>query len=65
MVYGKTIYENENLQNYFLNQCDFKECKHNEETDNYFFEGREYDYLDEIMKILLQRKIDKFNQKIA
>ncbi|AZA51184.1 hypothetical protein EG346_24790 [Chryseobacterium carnipullorum] len=65
MVYGKTIYENEILQDYFLNQCDFQDCIYNVDTDCYEFEGTSYDYQDEIMRILLDRKINNNKQKIA
>ena len=65
MVYGKTIYENEILTDYFLNQCDFQDCTYNAETDCYDFEGKTYDYKEDIMKILLERKINKANQKSA
>ncbi|WP_312344913.1 DUF1281 family ferredoxin-like fold protein [Chryseobacterium binzhouense] len=65
MVFGKTIYENEILKDYFLNQCDFQECTYNAETDSYNFEVIAYEYKDDIMKILLERKIDNTNQKTA
>lgn len=63
MVFGKTIYENKVLTDYFLNQCDFQECAYNADTDCYDFEGVTYEYKDDIMKILLERKIDNTNQK--
>lgn len=65
MVYGKTIYENEILQDYFLNQCDFQDCIYNVDTDCYEFEGTSYEYKDEIMRILLKRKINNNKRKIA
>jgi hypothetical protein len=63
MVFGKTIYENEILTDYFLNQCDFQDFIYNEETDCCEFEGKTYEYKDDIMKILLERKINNTNQK--
>lgn len=65
MVLGKTIFENEILTDYFLNQCDFQDCTYNAETDSYEFEGVIYEYKDDVMKILLERKINKANQKTA
>ena len=62
---GKTIYENEILQDYFLNQCDFQDCIYNVDSDCYEFEGENYDYKEEIMRILLDRKINNNKQKIA
>ncbi|AZB25278.1 MULTISPECIES: hypothetical protein [Chryseobacterium] len=57
MLLGKTFYENEILKDYCLNQSDFQDCSYNEEENNYQFEGNIYEYKDEIMKILLGRKI--------
>jgi hypothetical protein len=65
MVFGKTIYENEILQDYFLNQCDFQDCIYDVETDCHEFEGKSYDDKDEIMQILLDRKINNNIQKTA
>jgi hypothetical protein len=65
MVFGKTICENQNLQDYCLDQLDFQEFIYNVDTDCYEFEGKSYDYKDEIMSILLDRKINNSKQKIV
>lgn len=65
MVFGKTICENQILQDYFLNQCDFQDFIYNVDTDCYEFKGENYDYKEEIMRILLDRKINNNKQKIA
>ena len=65
MVFGKTICENQILQDYFLNQCDFQDFIYNVDTDCYEFEGENYDYKKEIVRILLDRKINSNKQKIA
>lgn len=57
MVFGKTFYENGNLKDYCLHQNDFQDFSYNAEKDNYQFEGNTYEYKEEIMKILLERKI--------
>lgn len=57
MLMGKTFYENEILKDYCLNQNDFQDCNYNEEENNYQFEGNIYEYKEEIMIILLERKI--------
>lgn len=57
MVFGKTICENQNLQDYCLTQRDFQEFIYNVDTDCYEFENKSYEFREEIMQILLDRKI--------
>ena len=57
MLLGKTFYESGILKDYCLNQSDFQTCSYNADEDTYEFEGNVYKYRENIMEILLDRKI--------
>ncbi|KUJ58342.1 DUF1281 family ferredoxin-like fold protein [Chryseobacterium aquaticum] len=56
-LFGKTIYENQFLNDCRLSLNDFKNIVYDEESDHFEFEGKTYEDDSEIIQILLNRKI--------
>lgn len=64
-VYGKTIYEGQILQDYRLTHTDLQQITENIDAGTCEFEGESYQWYDEIVEILLERKINSNEQKMA
>lgn len=56
LVYGSATYEYGNLSDVCLAPEDFDTYDYNEQTFRYTFEGEEYEMIEEILEILLERK---------
>lgn len=58
-VFGRTTYQNQVLEDVYLDFSDFDKYCYNEETETYHFEGETYNSDLEILEILLERKINE------
>lgn len=57
LIYGRTIFSDNELTDIYLEDDDFEKYQYDEETEIYLFEGKTYDNDYEILEILLERKI--------
>jgi hypothetical protein len=63
-IYGIATYENGELQLTEVDPEDFDEFRYNENTNTYEFENQHFDNCDEILQILLERKLNIQNLMI-
>jgi hypothetical protein len=56
LIYGEAEYKNKILTDIFLEAEDFDSFQKNEKTDEWFFEGKNYESDLDILEILLERK---------
>ncbi len=64
LIYGRNIYENGNLTEIGLDNDDFEQYHYDEETETYHFHGKIFDNDCEILKILLEEKINHMKPQI-
>ena len=57
LIYGRTIFSDNELTDIYLEDEDFEKYQYDEETEIYHFEEKTYDNDYEILEILLERKI--------
>ena len=57
LIYGRTIFSDNELTAIYLEDEDFEKYQYDEETEIYHFEEKTYDNDYEILEILLERKI--------
>jgi hypothetical protein len=60
LVFGRSIYEQGNLSDIFLDSEDYSLYEYDEEKDEWLFEGDRYDNDYEILETLLERKFNVF-----
>lgn len=58
LIFGKAIFENNELTDIYLEDEDFDQYEYDEEKDQWSFEGNIYGSDYEILEILLERKIE-------
>lgn len=58
LIYGRTIFSDNELTDIYLEVEDFEKYQYDEETEIYHFEEKTYDNDYEILEILLERKIN-------
>jgi len=61
LVYGRATFSDKLLTDIYLEDEDFEEYQFDEKTDTYHFKGETYESDYEILEILLEQKIENFN----
>ena len=64
LIYGRNIYENENLTEIDIEDEDFRQYYYNDETETYHFRGETYDSDCGILETLLEDKIKYLEPQI-
>jgi len=61
LLFGKYIVQGKDETAYYLTDVDFDLFVYNEDTDNYTFEGKEWESDSDIKELLLERKMNGTN----